>query len=166
MKSQVQKPVMLVLFLLASCIFNHTSAQTSTKPLSGRVPLSKLSAKAKAYITDNYKGYKAVGAAYDPLCSGGDAIDVSVSKPNSPTYSLIFLLDGTFIQQEIDVPFAEAPPKVLETLKSKYASYKYSKQIEKLQLVDKKIQYMVDISKGKTEKEVIFDDQGAVVCEN
>ena len=160
------KLVLTISSLLVVCIFNNATAQTKPKPLTGKVSLEKLSNNAKDYIAENYKGYKIKKAEYDPLCSGGDAIDVSITKQKSKTYSLIFLLDGTFIQQETDVPFSEAPIEIGKALKIKYADYTYSKQIEKLQLADKSIQYLVDISKGFVSKEVIFDAQGVVICEN
>ena len=160
------KLVLTISSLLVVYICNNATAQTKPKPLTGKVSLEKLSNKAKDYVAENYKGYKIKKAEYDPLCTGGDAIDVSITKHNSKTYSLIFLLDGTFIQQETDVPFSQAPPQITETLKVKYADYTYSKQIEKLQLADGSIQYLVDISKGTKSKEVILDTQGVVICEN
>lgn len=162
----MKKYTFTILFFASLVFASNTFAQKETKPLSGKISIDKLPNTVKPFVNEHYKGYKIKSASYDPLCSGKDAIDVIVTKANSKTYSLIFLLDGTFIQQEIDIPFAEAPKKVTETLKLKYPNYTYSKQIEKLEMADKTIQYLVDITKSKISKEVILSEDGQIVCEN
>ena len=175
------KPLIIVLVVvLAACNNNNKQSKTdiTTKsimvkdssiaimPLSGKVPLEKLSGKTKDFISQNYSGYNISGAAYDPLCAGGDAIDVAINKKGKANFSLIFLPDGTFIQQEEDVDIAKAPAIVLKTIKEKYAAYKPAKQIEQLILADKSVQYLLDISKGNTTREVILKEDGTVVCES
>ena len=120
----------------------------------------------KDYITANYKDYTITNAAYDPLCKGGDAVDVSIENKNKNILSLIFKPDGTYIQKEEDVPFNTAPQKVKEVIKTKYSGYKAGDQIEKLTLADNSTQYLVDIDKENVSKEVIFTAAGQVVCEN
>ena len=175
------KPLIIILFVgLAACNNNNEQSKTDTtkktivtmdssivmKPLSGKVPLEKLSIKTKQFISKNYSGYNITGAAYDPLCAGGDAIDVAINKKGMANYSLIFLPDGTFIQQEEDVDIAKAPANVLKTIKEKYSAYKPANQIEQLILADKSVQYLLDISKGNTTREVILKEDGTVVCES
>lgn len=138
---------------------------TVTLP-AGIIALDKLPAGIKEFIDKQYTGYTISDAASDPLCQGGDAIDVAVTKPGVPSLSLIFKPDGSFVQQEEDVPMKTAPDKVRDVIASKYADYKASDQIEKLQLADKTIQYLVDLSKGSTTKEVIFSKEGEIVCEH
>ncbi|MDO8993452.1 MAG: hypothetical protein Q7U83_10325, partial [Daejeonella sp.] len=104
--------------------------------------------------------------ASDPLCKGGDAIDVAISKTGAPNLSLIFTPDGSYVQQEEDVPLTTASAKIKNTLKAKYADYSAGTQIEKLILADNSVQYLVDLSKGSITKEVIFTTDGMVVCEN
>jgi hypothetical protein len=70
------------------------------------------------------------------------------------------------VQQEQDAPLNTAPGKIKDVLKAKYADYSAGNQIEKLILVDKTEQYLVDLTKGTISKEVIFDNNGNVVCEN
>ena len=119
----------------------------------------------KEFIGKNYPGYKIINAASDLLCQGGDAIDVAITKNGSPNLSLIFKTDGSFVQQEEDVPLSTAPTKISSVLKTNYADYSAGKQIEKLILADKSVQYLIDLNKGKISKEVIFDTNGNVVCE-
>lgn len=132
----------------------------------GKIALDKLPAAAKEFIEKQYAGYTITGAASDPLCQGGDAIDVAVTKSGAPNLSLIFKPDGSFVQQEEDVPMKTAPDKVRDAIAAKYADYKAGDQIEKLQLADKTVQYLVDLTKGTTTKEVIFSNEGAIVCEH
>ena len=82
-----------------------------------------------------------------------------------PNLSVNFRPDGQFVQQEEDVPLSAAPQKISDALKTKYANYATDKQIEKLILADKTVQYPVDLTKGKVSKEVIFSAEGNVVCE-
>lgn len=132
----------------------------------GKIALDKLPAAAKEFVAKQYAGYTITGAASDPLCQGGDAIDVAVTKPGAPNLSLIFKPDGSFVQQEEDVPMKTAPDKVRDVIVAKYADYKAGDQIEKLQLGDKTVQFLVDLTKGTTTKEVIFSNEGAIVCEH
>ncbi len=133
-------------------------------PASG-ISLNKLPPGVNEFVNKNYPGYKMVSAVSDPLCQGGDAIDVAITKNGSPNLSLIFKPDGSFVQQEEDVPLSTAPGKISSVLKTNYADYSAGNQIEKLTLADKSAQYLVDLDKGKVSKEVIFDTSGNVVCE-
>lgn len=162
----------LVFFALAGCDSRKrdhgSSAQdTSARPAppSGEIAADKLPEGVTAFIQTNYPGYEMKKAASDPLCQGGDAIDVAVAKPGAPNLSLIFKTDGTFVQQEEDVPLTSAPEKVSNALRSQYADYSAGSQIEKLILADNTVQYLIDLTKGNTSKEVIFDADGTVVCE-
>jgi len=137
-----------------------------TTPLSGEIALDQLPLNIKEFVSKNYTGYTMQSAAYDPLCSGGDAIDVVISKKGSASYSLIFLPNGTYVQQEEDIDLSKAPKSILEIVKTKYAGYAPAQQIELLTLADKSVQYLLDISKGNTTKEVIFNEDGTVACEH
>lgn len=132
----------------------------------GKIALDKLPAGIKEFVEKQYAGYTISGAASDPLCQGGDAIDVAVTRAGAPNLSLIFKPDGSFVQQEEDVPVKTAPDKVKKSIAAKYADYTAGDQVEKLQLADKTVQYLVDLSKGGTTKEVIFSKEGAIVCEH
>lgn len=145
---------------------NRTTIEENTKTLrAGEISVDKLPAGIKEFIYKNYTGYAIINAASDPLCQGGDAIDVAVTKSGAPNLSLIFKPEGAFVQQEEDVDITTAPDKVRDVITAKYADYKAGDQIEKLILADKTVQYLVDLSKGTYTKEVIFSINGVVVCE-
>ncbi|MBC6489662.1 PepSY-like domain-containing protein [Flavihumibacter stibioxidans] len=143
-----------------------TALATTTVLPAGEMPLQNLPVGIKKFIEINYNGYAMTKAVSDPLCQGGDAIDVAVTKSGAPNLSLIFKPDGSFVQQEEDVPMKTAPDKVRDAITAKYADYKAGEQIEKLQLADKTVQYLVDLTKGTTTKEVIFSKEGAIVCDH
>lgn len=145
--------------------FNNTDAITMALP-AGEITLDRLPAGVKEFITKNHPGYAMVKAASDPLCNGGDAIDVAISKTGSPNLSLIFKPDGTYVQKEEDVPLTTASAEIKNTLRSKYSNYSAGTQIEKIILADNSVQYLVDLSKGNMTMEVIFTADGDVVCEN
>lgn len=150
--------------LSESSIFNDTINTANT--ISGAVDLNTLPTSIREYVTINYPGYKMENAAHDPLCQGGDAIDVAITKKGSTAYSLIFKPDGTFVQLEEDIDLNKAPAKILEMVKIEYVGYQPAPQIEKLTLADKSIQYLLDITKNGVTKEVIFNTDGSVACEN
>ena len=143
----------------------NTTATVSTALPAGEITLDRLPAGVKEFVTKNYPGYTMVKAASDPLCQGGDAIDLAIAKKGVPNLSLIFKPDGTYVQQEEDVPLATATAKIKDGLKAKYADYSAGTQIEKVILADKTVEYLVDLTKGTVTKEVIFTADGNVVCE-
>ena len=140
-------------------------ASESTRPDTSKT-ITVLPAVVKKFVAKNYTGYTIIKAASDPLCKGGDAIDVAITKAGASNLSVIFKPDASFVQQEEYVPMSTATDKIKNALKTKYADYSAGNQIEKLILADKTIQYLVDQSKGKVSKEVIFNMEGNVVCEN
>ena len=143
----------------------NTTATVSTALPAGEITLDRLPAGVQEFVTKNYPGYTMVKAASDPLCQGGDAIDLAIAKKGAPNLSLIFKPDGTYVQQEEDVPLATATAKIKEALKAKFADYSAGTQIEKVILADKSVEYLVDLTKGTVTKEVIFTMDGNVVCE-
>lgn len=143
--------------------------QVSLPPSTAKaetVSLETLPASIEKFVTKNYPGYKMENAVSDPLCNRNEAVDVTVTKPNAPTYSLIFKIDGQFVQQEQNVDLSKAPAAVLDVVKTNYAGFVPAKQIEQLTLADKSTQYLLDLTKDNTTKEVIFDTKGNVICEN
>ncbi|MBK8713009.1 MAG: hypothetical protein IPL97_14250 [Niastella sp.] len=143
----------------------NTTATVTTALPDGEITLDRLHAGVKEFVTKNYAGYKMVKALSDPLCQGGDAIDLAIAKAGAPNLSLIFKPDGSFVQQEEDVPLSTATNKIMKVLKTKYADYAVGTQIEKLILADKTVQYLADLTRGSVTKEVIFTADGNVVCE-
>ena len=148
-----------------------TSTKTDTFVSDKKLPkgasrLHNLPSNVKGFVQRNYPGYIITIAVSDPLCGGADAVDVAISKIGSPDLSLIFKPDGTFVQQEQDVPLHTAPISIIQTLKAKYPDYSAGGQIEKLTLADDAVKYSIDLSKGAKSKEVIFNINGMVVCEN
>jgi hypothetical protein len=133
---------------------------------SGPIAIEQLPASVNPYVEKNFPGYKIANAAYDPLCSGGNAIDVVITKRGQANLSLIFIPDGTFVQKEEDVPLNTAPNKVRDVVKTKYSDYKAANQIEKITLADNTTEYLIDIAKGNVSKEVIMATDGTVICEN
>jgi hypothetical protein len=145
---------------------NETKAPLDTGIATGPVAINNLPATVRPYVEKNFPGYAIANATHDPLCTGGDAIDVVITGKKRPTLSLIFLPDGSFVQKEEDVSYKTAPKKVTDVIKANYADFKPSKQIEKLTLADNTTEYLVDITKGNKAMEVILSKDGVLVCEH
>lgn len=144
----------------------ETKAPLDTGIATGPVAIVNLPATVQPYVEKNFPGYTIANASHDPLCTGGDAIDVVIKAKKKPTLSLIFIPNGSFVQKEEDVPYSTAPKKVTDVIKTKYADFKPSKQIEKLTLADNTTQYLVDITKANKAMEVILSKDGVLVCEH
>lgn len=136
----------------------------AAKDASENINLDTLPASIQEFISHNYYGYKMVSAVKDPLCSGMEAIDVTVERSDSPSFSLIFKMDGQFVQQETDINLNELPKAVLNQLNTGFKDYMPDQNAEKLNLADQSINYQVDLSKGQVKKEVVFKEDGTVVC--
>jgi hypothetical protein len=146
----------------------NASANTfiSNSPLpKGAKPLHSLPENIIEYVKTHYPGYSIIIAVADPLCNGVDAIDVSIVKTNSTDFSLIFKPDGTFVQQEEDIPLNNIPSQIQLILKGKYADYSPGNQIEKVTLDDKSVQYSIDLIKENASKEVVISTEGNIICE-
>lgn len=139
---------------------------SSTPQATATYSADNLPPGVKEFVNKNYIGYRIVTVDPDPLCGGGPAIDVVIAKTGATSLSLIFKPDGSYVQQEEDVPLSNASEKIRNTLKTKFGDYSAGGQIEKLTLADRSIQFMADLSKGKNTKEVILTIDGEVVCEN
>jgi translation elongation factor EF-1beta len=81
--------IALAILLVAACSNNKQNESTQlkkvttdtiqkVKPLSGEISLDKLPNNIKEYVNKNFHGYTIKKASYDPLCTGEDAIDVSI----------------------------------------------------------------------------------------
>lgn len=139
---------------------------STISPSTNTYTIENLPPGVKEFIFKFYSGYTIVGAAFDPLCGGGPAVDVSIKNPGVPNLSLIFKPDGSYVQQEEDVHLSTAPDKIRSALNTNFKTFTAGNQIEKLTLADKSIQYLVNLSNGKNTKEVIFTIDGNIVCEN
>ena len=132
----------------------------------GAKTLHSLPTNIIEFVKNNYPGYSIIIAVSDPLCSGEDAIDVSIVKNNSPDFSLLFKPDGTFEQQEQDILLSSAPSPIQSILKEKYADYLPGNQMGKIILADKSIHYLADLIKENVLKEVVFSAEGNIICES
>lgn len=164
----------ILIAVLTMSIQNIAIAQHSIGPQkresgielkTGRIDIKDLPSKITSYIAQNFKGYAIKQAEYDPLCGGTNAIDVAIKKQGSPNYSLIFLLDGNFVQREEDVKLHLAPAKVIAAVQKKYPTYKIASEIELLTFADKSKQFLFDITNESGTKEVTFRSDGSIVCE-
>jgi hypothetical protein len=174
----ILKPLLIlaVIIFISNCSkkevsqVNKNSADTiksvQSIPVMDSVSKENLSANTKDYISSHYPGYIINDVVKDPLCKGGDAVDVSIIKNGQPRLSLIFKPDGTFVQKEEDVAYKTAPEKIKNTIKTQYGSFTASDQMEQLTMADNSTQYLIDLSMGSILKEVILTLDGNVICEN
>ncbi|MEO6948411.1 MAG: hypothetical protein ABI123_02180 [Ginsengibacter sp.] len=145
---------------------DSAASTVSTASPATTYTIKNLPNGVKEFVSKSYSDYTIVSSSPDPLCGGGPAVDVAITKTGAPNFSLIFKPDGSYVQQEEDVQFSTAPDKIKSTLRTQFGKYNAGGQIEKLILADKSVQYMVDLTNGKNTKEVIFTADGTIFCEN
>jgi hypothetical protein len=106
--------------------------------------------------------------AYDPMCDGSEAYDVTALSITGDPRSFIFDRSGKFIQSEIDESFDDAPASFMKLLKEKYVSYTYGDTFETLTMANGEKRYLIDVSNdgGKTERELILSLEGKLLCQS
>lgn len=145
-------------------IKNPTSIESNTSMLDTISSAWALS--AKKYISANYPNHTVVNVSPDPMCTGEDAIDVTLES-GADKLALIFLLNGDFAQSEVDKPFSAADDQLSKILKEKYSQYTYGDSYESLTMANGENRYLIDLSKdnGKTTSELILNTKGEVLCQ-
>ena len=148
------------LFLVSGCQKDGEGSEAGNS-----VPTSNLPQGVFDYANTHYPGYSVALAAHDPLCQGGDAYYVKFTKQGNSDVTLIFTTDGTFVQKEEELTYADLPQAVKDYLSTHYTGWTPSDLTEKFILADNSIQYQSDLTKGRSSKEVILEEDGTLYCE-
>ena len=128
------------------------------------IAIADLPAAIKTYVEANYPGYALEEAEQETLCTGESTYEVEIEQGDDDELELTFDTDGNFLFSETEIPVAELPAAVINTIASNYAGFK-TEEADKLSMADGTTRYEVELEKGKTEKEVLFDAEGGVICE-
>lgn len=80
--------------------------------------------------------------------------------------SLIFSLQGNFIQREDDIDFNTLPIPVTNSIEKNFSDYNHGDQAELIALKNKEIHYLIDFNSEDKKFEVLFNSQGTIVCQN
>lgn len=136
------------------------------------IPITDLPVEIINFIAYSHSGYMIESAFHKTLCGDIDAIEAIVVKENenrSEDYSISFIFthDGKYIRTEQGINVEEIPNKVKLTIDSNFKDYVAKTKAKLLTLTkeDEK-QYLVYLVKNGVNKEIIFKDNGDIVCEN
>lgn len=149
-------------FSQSACTVGGDKGSKQSAP--NEIGIGALPTGIQAYTTVNYAGYKIEKAKHDPLCTGGDAIDVLLTKAGAPDVTLLFDPQGKYLWKEADLPFANLPTAVIDFLKANYSGWTLPATAELLTFPDGAMQYLCDLTQGNTTQEVIVAAKGTLVC--
>ncbi|MBC7776810.1 MAG: PepSY-like domain-containing protein [Phycisphaerae bacterium] len=154
------KKTMLILTAFAAlAVFQWTACGKDNT-----VAIADLPSAIKVYVDANYPGYTLDEAEKETNCSGATVYDVEIEQGEENDLELTFDIDGNFLYSETDVASADLPTAVVNSIATNYAGFA-SEEPSKLTLADGSTRYEVELEKGKTDKEVLFDSEGQVICE-
>ncbi|MFN0216621.1 MAG: PepSY-like domain-containing protein [Saprospiraceae bacterium] len=127
------------------------------------VPVKDLPQAIKAYVEANYPGYALDEAEKETDCSGLTVYDVEIEQGEENEIELTFDADGNFLYSEAEIAAVDLPAAVANGIATNYAGFT-TEEADKLTLADGSTRYEVELKKGKTVKEVLFDSEGTVIC--
>lgn len=127
---------------------SHASAQ---KMKEADVPASVKSAFAKKYPGSKVEKWEKEGANYEA--------EFDMGKVES---SAVFDASGNFKELEQEIKSSELPKAVTDYCAKTYAGYKLS-EAAKITDSNGKVMYEAEMSKGKEEFDLLFDDKGNFV---
>jgi hypothetical protein len=144
----------IIIMLLIGTSVEATSIDTS----------HKLPRSARDYIEKNYNGYSVMRVSDDPLCGGGNSLDVLLKKSGADNISVIFDERGTFLQREWEMTYVALPPEVKEAVAKHFTDFTPATDAERLVLSNGTTQYQVDVMKGNIGSEVLLSRTGNIIC--
>jgi uncharacterized membrane protein YkoI len=127
------------------------------------VPVKDLPQAIKTYVEVNYPGYALDEAEKETDCSGLTVYDVEIEQGEENELELTFDADGNFLYSETEIAATDLPAAVVNSIATNYAGFT-TQEADKLTLADGSTRYEVELKKGNTEKEVLFDLEGTVIC--
>jgi uncharacterized membrane protein YkoI len=124
----------------------------------------ELPAVIQDYLNSHYAGYEIEESELDSLCSGTAVYDVELEGAHDQEVELSFDTEGNLLFTESDIASGNLPAEVTAGVSSSYAGYAIE-EAAKLDLAGGGNQYEVELKKGQTHLEVLFNADGTVICE-
>lgn len=128
------------------------------------VPIADLPPEIKAYVDANYPGYTLDEAEQETDCAGTSVYEVEIEQGEENELELCFDTAGNFLYAETEITMADLPTAVVNSIADHYAGFK-TEEPNKFTMADGTIRYEVELEKDKTDKDVLFDSEGGVICE-
>lgn len=143
--------------LLAGLFLLATSCEKEVK-------IADLPASIQAWISNNHPGFTADEAENEVLCDGTKVFAVEAEKGEEEEIQLTFDTNGAFLFSQTEVAVADLPTAVSAGAAKKYAGQAISEAV-KMSMADGSTRYEVELGSGKSEKGVVFDNEGIFLCE-
>lgn len=128
------------------------------------VAIADLPSAIKTYVEANYPGYSLDEAETETDCAGSKVYDIEIEQGEENELELTFDTDGNFLYSETEIGLSDLPATVANSISINYSGFK-TEEADKLNMADGSTRYEVELEKGSTNKEVLFDTEGTVICE-
>lgn len=155
----MKRSVFPVIALAALAVFQWTACGKDNS-----VAIADLPAAIKIYVDANFPGYTLDEAETETDCFGTTVYEVEIEQGEENDLELTFDTEGNFIYSETEIGVSDLPASVASAIASKYDGFKIE-EAAKLNMADGSTRYEVELEKGSTDKEVLFDTEGTVICE-
>jgi hypothetical protein len=104
-------------------------------------------------------------AELDSLCQFGSIYEVMIGQRGYPPVKLIFDLSGNFLAVAERARYANAPQVIIDNIAANYADFRVRHVMELFTLADGSLQYSVFLGSMDIRKNIVFNDDGTIICE-
>jgi uncharacterized membrane protein YkoI len=155
----MKRKVLFSLVILSSCfLFNACNDQDDADETI------ELPEVILNYLSENYPDYNIDESEEETLCDGTLAYEVELENNDNDEVELTFNTEGTFLYSEEEIKRSDLPQAVKDNIDTAYSGFNI-KEAEELALNDGDIQYEVELKDGGNKLEVLFAQDGTVLCE-
>lgn len=155
----MKKSTLSFFALLAFAMFQFSFCKSNEG-----LPLGELPPAVKSYVEANYPAYSIDEAEMEADCFGASVYEVEIEQNEDNELELVFDKNGNFLYSETEIAVSDLPAAVSGSIASKFAGFK-TKEADKLAMADGSTRFEVEMKKDGKTKEVIFDTEGTVICE-
>ncbi len=118
----------------------------------------------QTYLDANYPGAEIEESEQDTLCTGTAVYEVKLEVNDDEEKDLTFNSEGSLLFTENEIAADQLPAAVTTAIAANYAGFA-TEEAERLDLASGGTQFEVELKNGATVKNVLFNPDGTVVCE-
>ncbi len=123
----------------------------------------QLPANVQSYLDTNHPNAEIEESEADTLCTGTAVYEVELEVNDDEELELTFDTEGSLLSTSMEIPASQLPAAVTAAISANFGGYSVE-EAESLDLPGGGNQFEVEL-KGSNVKEVLFNADGTVVCE-
>lgn len=148
-------------------IDNKITSQPNTK----NIKITDLPVGILNFIAHSHTGYMIENAHHKTLCDGTKAIEVKVLKENANiaedySLSIIFSINGEYIRTEQEIDLNNIPDLIKKEIEDRFKDFEPTSKAQLLTFTrNDETQYLIHLNQGNSTKDVVFKNDGEIVCQ-